>query len=186
MQVHQLGQVDAGDEGAQDAATEAWGDESDSESTETETDSGSTETTDSESTDSTETESTETDTGTETTESMDTETDGSEDTGGPVPEPCEIVDLGGTEGITVEFAPMNDWADGACRYVYLTNESTENLVWTRDLRFGGEMNNCWNTEFEELSPTDWSFAGTAAASNVVVLEGQTIQFGCCMACMPDE
>jgi cellulase/cellobiase CelA1 len=95
------------------------------------------------------------------------------------------VDLGGTAGITLDIVLMSQWDVGACHEFHLTNDTTDDLIWTRDLRFGGTLDNFWNAEGEQLSKNDWRFGGKPSADNIVVLGGQTIIFGGCMQCMPD-
>lgn len=163
-QVHQLGQVDSGadDATASSMLPEDSGDSDDGSSTSSETTGGSEGTNDE-------------------TESGETESD---ETGGPIPDACDIVDLGGNEGITLEIVLMNQWDAGACHEFYVTNETPDDLIWTRELRFGGTLDNYWNAKGEELTPTDWRFEGQASAGNIVVLSGQTVLFGSCMACTP--
>jgi cellulase/cellobiase CelA1 len=100
-------------------------------------------------------------------------------------EPCGIVDLGGNQGLTLEIVLMNQWDAGACHELHVTNETLDDVIWSRDLRFGGMLDNYWNAEGEQLNPTDWRFGGTALAANIVVLSGTSIVFGSCMNCVPD-
>ena len=163
-QVHQLGQIDSRAEGAtttfegsSDDSSETVGTSADSlSSTETDTDESS---------------------GDETSETGET---------GETPEPCAVVDLGGEEGITLEIEPMSQWDKGACHLFHLTNETPEDVIWTRDLRFGGTLEaNYWNAEVEQLGPTDWRFRGSVSAGNIVILSGETLTpFGACMLCTP--
>ncbi|WP_217909860.1 hypothetical protein [Pseudenhygromyxa sp. WMMC2535] len=185
IQVHQLGQIDEGetdevgalDESAQDATGgEDWPETGDTESGDSET--SGTETSDTESGDS---EADDGDSETSGTETDDTETS---DTDGPTPASCGVIDLGGDPGVEVELSLMTQWEDGSCWEVSLTNVSPDNLIWTRDLRFGGELETYWNAEGEALNVTDWRFGGTASASNILILSGETVGFGCCMTCMP--
>jgi cellulase/cellobiase CelA1 len=173
-QVHQLGQViggaeDADDTSGVDGATSSMAGEDSSSSTSTgDTESSSTASDTSETGD--------------TGDSGDTTDTG--ETGGPIPAPCELADLGGTEGLSLEIMLMTEWNDGACHEVYVTNDTPDDVIWYRDLRFGGTLDNAWNANSEELSPTDWRFEGQATADNIVVLSGETILFGTCMLCTP--
>ncbi|KIG13980.1 hypothetical protein DB30_07396 [Enhygromyxa salina] len=114
------------------------------------------------------------------------ETGGDEtgDTGGPIPDACEVVDLGGNEGVTTEIVLMSQWDTGACHEIYVTNQTRDDVIWTRDLRFGGTVDNYWNAEGEQLNSTDWRFGGQPSADNIVVLSGKTVVFGSCMVCAP--
>lgn len=159
-QVHQLGQVE---DSADDATSTFSSEESISSSSE-------------DSEDSDDTSGTSSDIGTDS----DSETGGP----GPIPSACEVVDLGGNEGVIVDIVLMTQWDAGACHELHVKNESPDDVIWTRDLRFGGTLDNFWNAEGEQLNPTDWRFGGQASADNVVVLSGNTVIFGSCMACMP--
>jgi cellulase/cellobiase CelA1 len=166
-QVHQLGQV----EGSADSGEGATGSIS-SEASDGDLDSSSDIDTSSDTSD--------VDTETET------ETDDPEggETGGPIPDACDIADLGGNEGVTIDIVLMTQWDAGACHEFHVTNETLDDVIWTRDLRFGGTLDNYWNAEGEPLNQTDWRFGGQASADNVVVLSGKTIIFGSCMLCTP--
>jgi hypothetical protein len=116
--------------------------------------------------------------------STDTDTGSSDSGNGPSPLPCEIADLGGDPGLSIEITLMHEWVDGPCYEVFITNESDEDVIWTRDLRFGGVLDNTWNADVEQLNSTDWRFDGQPTADNVVVLMGETILFGACLTCAP--
>ena len=172
-QVHQLGQIEggAGDASRGNSSSEDSGDSSDSSSTPSDS---------------------EVDTSSETSgggEDTSDESDGqeSDDTGGPIPEACEIVDLGGNEGLILDIVPQEPpWPTGVCTDIYVTNETPDPVIWFRDLRFGGQLQlepPPWNTQSEELSPTDYRFRGVPS-NNIVVLPDETVSFGCCMTCTP--
>ena len=154
-QVHDLGQLGSSADGATSILTEESGETTSSDS--------------------------EPDTGSEETE---TGTEDSGETDGPIPDPCDIVDLGGNEGVSIEITLMTQWDAGACHDFRVTNDTPDDVIWTRDLRFGGTLDNYWNAEGEALSSTDWRFGGQASAGNVVVFSGATITFGSCMICTP--
>ncbi|PRP98591.1 hypothetical protein ENSA7_65340 [Enhygromyxa salina] len=108
-----------------------------------------------------------------------------DDTDGPIPDPCDIVDLGGDEGITIDIVIMGmPWETGGCYHFYLTNETRDDVIWARDLRFGGTLDSWWTSEVEQLNASDWRFSGTDEAGNIVVVAGETIVFGSCLTCMP--
>lgn len=180
-QVHELGQINDGAEDASTASTFFTETSSDSDATTqmADTSEGSTSPT---STDETTDEGT-TDEGTTDTTEDASETEGSE-TGEPFPEACQVMDLAGNEGVTLEVILMTQWDAGACHEFHITNESPDDVIWTRDLRFGGTLDNFWNAEGEALTPTDWRFGGQASADNILVLSGETIIFGGCMQCTP--
>lgn len=159
-QVHQLGQIEGGVEDASASTTAEDSSSSSDASTETSSDTSEDGTSD--------------------------ETSGEEgsETDGPIPDACDVVDLGGTEGVTLVIVLMSQWDAGACHEFHVTNETPDDVIWTRDLRFGGTLDNFWNAEGEELSPTDWRFGGQASADNIVVLSGETVIFGGCMVCSP--
>jgi cellulase/cellobiase CelA1 len=163
-QVHQLGQVDGGpDATSSPESSEGSGESDDASST---------------SLDSSMDSSSET-----SGESTSEETDGEES--GPIPDPCDIVDLGGNEGVTIDIVLMGmPWETGGCYHFYLTNGSTEDVIWARDLRFGGTLDSWWTSEAEQLNATDWRFSGTDEADNIVVLADETIVFGSCLTCLP--
>ncbi|MFV8752894.1 hypothetical protein ACNOYE_20300 [Nannocystaceae bacterium ST9] len=180
-QVHELGQID---EGGDDAAASTFaGDSSssDSSSSDSSGDASSSDSSgDASSFDSSGDASDDETTSDETTEGE--TTDG--ETDGPIPDACDVVDLGGNDGLTLAIVPMSQWDAGACHEFHVTNETPDDVIWTRDLRFGGTLDNFWNAEGEELSPTDWRFGGQASAGNIVVLSNATIIFGGCMLCSP--
>lgn len=176
-QVHQLGQVD---DGADDAVTSMSSDDSSGSGTDT---TGSDSETGSGSSSDSSSESGEGETSVATTDEGGSE-DTTAETGGEIPEPCDVVDLGGDEGLTIDIVLMTQWDAGACHEFHVTNETRDDVIWSRELRFGGAVDNYWNAEGEELNSTDWRFEGQASAGNVVVLSGSTVSFGSCMACVP--
>ena len=190
-QVHQLGQVDSTQTAnSADSATSSMPSE-DTQASGT----GDTQASDSNDTESTDTSdedtSPSTDTSDETSQTGESDESGESgesgetgETGGPSPEPCEIADLGGNRGLSVEIVFMSEWNDGACHEVHVTNETPDDVIWYRELRFGGTLDNAWNTDIEQLSPTDWRFEGQATADNVALLSGDDLLFGVCMVCMP--
>ena len=168
-QVHMLGPFDEGaDDATSSLSTETTG--GTNTSTETETDTGD------------ELESTEDESSTDTTGETETTGETGDD---PVPEACEAVDLGGTDGLMVDIMLMTQWDMGACYLVKVTNESGDDLIWTRDLRLGGLLDNYWNAEAEELTTTDWRFGGKENAQNILVMADETVEFGICMECEPE-
>lgn len=166
-QVHQLGQVDGGSDAASSSASAGSSDDS------------------SESDDASSTSALSSmDSSSETSgEGTSEETDGDET--GPIPDPCDIVDLGGNEGVTIDIVLMGvPWETGGCYHFYLTNGSPDDVIWARDLRFGGTLDSWWTSEVEQLNATDWRFSGTDDAGNIVVLADETIVFGSCLTCLP--